>query len=90
MPVMGGAFAATRLSLERASMRPRHDGYIGFQHAAGRETENLLRGEIASDAFADRLEAAWRASFAAKVDDGADDTTGTMADNDFGPQPAHL
>ena len=58
--VMGDAFAATRASLERASLRPRFIGYIGFQHAAGREVEALLTGDIKEAAFCERLEKAWR------------------------------
>lgn len=57
----GGAFSATRATIEAASMRPRFPGYIPFQDAAGHATAAFLAGEITRPALAEALAAAWRA-----------------------------
>jgi len=59
---VGGALSATRNSMENASLRPRFNGFIPFQHKAGHETEQFLKGEISATVLADLIEAAWRAA----------------------------
>ncbi|WP_198672307.1 ABC transporter substrate-binding protein [Pseudogemmobacter bohemicus] len=47
-------YRATRATLERAWVRPRHDGYMDFQHAAStRITEGLAAREAAGPVIAD-------------------------------------
>jgi multiple sugar transport system substrate-binding protein len=57
---MNYALSATRQSMERASMRPRFEGYIPFQHRAGQLTEQFLGGTLSASNLADLLELAWR------------------------------
>ena len=46
-------YAATRATLDRAFVRPRHDGYMAFQHAASvRLNEALRSGESATSTLA--------------------------------------
>jgi multiple sugar transport system substrate-binding protein len=46
-------YRATRATLDRAWVRPRHDGYMPFQHAASeRINDALRRGEPGSEAIA--------------------------------------
>ncbi len=40
-----GFYAATRATLDRAWLRPRHDGYMAFQHAASERLNTALRGD---------------------------------------------
>jgi multiple sugar transport system substrate-binding protein len=42
----GGAFSATRATMEASWIRPRYAGYLGFQARAGHLVEHYLRGEI--------------------------------------------
>jgi len=54
-----GFYAATRATLEAASLRPRHDGAIAFQtEASARLREGLLAHEPAAPVLAD-IEAAF-------------------------------
>ena len=60
-----GFYAGTRATLEGARLRPRHDGYMGFQAAASaRLTDALLRHEAARPVIAD-INALFRDSFRA-------------------------
>ncbi len=55
-------FRATRATLDRAWVRPRHDGYMAFQHAASERINEALRsGEPAAEALA-ALNQLYRAS----------------------------
>ncbi len=55
-------YANTRATLDQAWLRPRHDGYMAFQHAASlRLNESLRGGEDAATALA-ALNALWRSS----------------------------
>jgi multiple sugar transport system substrate-binding protein len=57
-----GFFGATLAALDAALLRPRHDGFLGFQEAAG----DLLHGHLRHGGDPDRvlaaMDAAWRAS----------------------------
>ena len=55
-------FRGTRATLESAWLRPRHDGYMGFQDRGGEIVHAFLRGEATGDATLDALEAAWAES----------------------------
>jgi multiple sugar transport system substrate-binding protein len=63
--VMGGAFAATRGSMEQASMRPRFPGYIQFQHACGARVAEYLAGGLDQTGLMDAVERSWRTHRAA-------------------------
>jgi multiple sugar transport system substrate-binding protein len=52
----GGAFSATRATLEASWIRPRYPGYPQFQREGGELTELHLRGEIGRRALLDRLQ----------------------------------
>jgi multiple sugar transport system substrate-binding protein len=52
----GGAFLATRATMEASWIRPRYPGYLGFQREAGELVESYLRGEIARQDLLDRLQ----------------------------------
>lgn len=55
-----GFFAKTLATLDEAYLRPRFNGYIGFQDAAGPIVHKFLKGALtASDAIAE-LNAMWR------------------------------
>jgi len=55
-------YRATRATLDRAWVRPRHDGYMPFQHAASERINRALRsGEPAAEAIA-ALNLLYRAS----------------------------
>lgn len=56
---MGGAFSATRASMEAASMRPRFPGYIAFQHRCGDLVAAHLAGTLDQAALVRGLEQAW-------------------------------
>jgi len=51
----GGFFGHTRQTLERSWIRPRYDGYLAFQAAAGGLVEDHLRGRLGATALIDRL-----------------------------------
>lgn len=57
----GGAFSATRATMEDAWVRPRFPSWIEIQHACGGEVARFCAGEIAEDQLAERLRATWRA-----------------------------
>ncbi|MBS0320049.1 MAG: hypothetical protein JSR18_05875 [Proteobacteria bacterium] len=54
-----GAHAAIANTVERAWMRPRFAGYIGWQAEAGTLVERFLAGELGRDALVAALEVAW-------------------------------
>jgi len=56
-------FRRTLPALDRAWLRPRHDGYLGFQEHGGEVVHAALRGTLADDAALDRLDTLYRASF---------------------------
>lgn len=45
----GGFYSGTRATLERASVRPRFDGWIAFQQHAGEQVAACLRGRASID-----------------------------------------
>jgi multiple sugar transport system substrate-binding protein len=55
-------FASTYEALEEAYLRPRYDGFLGFQDRAGDLVHGYLREGGDPDAMLDRLDAAYRAS----------------------------
>jgi len=55
-------FRNTRETLETAWLRPRYDGYMGFQDAAGAIVHDCLAGATSVKATLDRLQAAYRES----------------------------
>jgi len=61
---VGGAYQQTRLTHEAAWLRPRHAGYMGFQHEGSDILTDALRGRIAHEAALDALDARFNASFA--------------------------
>jgi multiple sugar transport system substrate-binding protein len=58
----GGFFADTLASLDVALLRPRHDGFLGFQEAAGDLVHGHLRRGGDPDPVLAAMDAAWRAS----------------------------
>jgi multiple sugar transport system substrate-binding protein len=58
----GGFFAATAATLEAASIRPRHDGYIAFQGAASAALREGFAAGTAPERLATELEALFHAS----------------------------
>jgi multiple sugar transport system substrate-binding protein len=61
----GGFFANTLSTLDEAYLRPRFNGYIGFQDAAGPVVHRFLKGALgASDAMAE-MNVLWRTHEAA-------------------------
>lgn len=58
----GGAFSASRQSIEQAWIRPRYPGYLKVQAAGGDLVEAHLRGNLAQEALFDRLDALHRAA----------------------------
>jgi len=58
-----GFFRNTRQSLENAWLRPRHDGYLGFQERAGVFLNAHLRGEADASATLNQLDTIYRDSF---------------------------
>lgn len=52
----GGCYRDTRETMEKSWIRPRHDGYLAFQKAAGDLLESHLRGTLAEAALLDRME----------------------------------
>lgn len=55
-------FRNTRETLETSWLRPRYDGYMGFQEAGGNILHACLRGEVGIVATLDSLDAAYRES----------------------------
>lgn len=55
-------FSNTRETLETSWLRPRYDGYMGFQDAGGDILHACLRGDVGIVATLDRLDAAYRDS----------------------------
>ncbi|MBE0414860.1 carbohydrate ABC transporter substrate-binding protein [Yoonia sp.] len=55
-------FHNTRETLETAWLRPRYNGYMGFQERGGNILHAFLRGETSKIATLDRLDAAYRES----------------------------
>lgn len=62
----GDYFTRTLPALERAWMRPRHDGYMEFQERAGPVVQAALRGALADAAALARLDELQRATFHAE------------------------
>ena len=58
----GNFFANTRRTLETAWLRPRYDGYMGFQDVAGTLVHRCLTGEATIAATVTALQAAYRES----------------------------
>jgi multiple sugar transport system substrate-binding protein len=52
----GGAYSATRATLEGAWTRPRYAGYLNFQKRGGKLMEQHLRGNLGEAALFDALE----------------------------------
>lgn len=61
----GDFYRATRATLEGAWVRPRHDGYMPFQHAASQRLNAGLLGSKAARDTVHALNALFRESFAA-------------------------
>jgi multiple sugar transport system substrate-binding protein len=55
-------FRGTRRTLETAWLRPRYDGYMGFQDRGGDIVHAFLRGDATRDATLDALQAAYEES----------------------------
>lgn len=55
-------FRATRRTLDTAWLRPRHDGYMGFQDRGGDIVHAFLRGDADAPATLDALQAAYEES----------------------------
>ncbi len=55
-------FRRTRATLDSAWLRPRHDGYMGFQDAGGAIVHACLRGAATVAATLAALDGAWRES----------------------------
>jgi multiple sugar transport system substrate-binding protein len=51
----GGCYRDTRATMEQCWIRPRYDGYLAFQEAAGDLIESHLRGGLGEDVLLDRL-----------------------------------
>jgi multiple sugar transport system substrate-binding protein len=58
----GGFFSGTLATLDAALLRPRHDGFLGFQAAAGDLVHGWLRAGGDPDRVLSGLDAAWQAS----------------------------
>ena len=58
-----GFYRSTRATLEGAWVRPRHDGYMGFQHEAAEHIVDCLVGGRDARAFAAGLNALYARSF---------------------------
>jgi multiple sugar transport system substrate-binding protein len=58
----GGFFRDTLGTLDAALLRPRHDGFLGFQAAAGDRVHGWLRHGGDPDRVLASIEAAWQAS----------------------------
>lgn len=59
---VAGFYANTRATLDRAWLRPRHDGYMAFQHAASVRLNRALRGGEHADVALAALNALFRDS----------------------------
>ncbi len=60
--VSGDYFANTLPVLDNAFLRPRHDGYMGFQEKGGPVVHAVLRGELSDSEALARLDALYRRS----------------------------
>ena len=63
--VTGDFYKSTRATLEASWLRPRHDGYMGFQARAGERLNDLLRAEADAPAAIAELNDLYRKSFPA-------------------------
>lgn len=61
---VGNAYQQTRITHEAAWLRPRHAGYMGFQHAGSDILTDALRGRIPHATALDALDTAFQESFA--------------------------
>lgn len=61
----GQAYARTRLTHEAAWLRPRHAGYMGFQHDGSAILSDALRGRTAPETALDALDRRFNESFSA-------------------------
>jgi multiple sugar transport system substrate-binding protein len=61
-----GFFRDTLAALDAALLRPRHDGFLGFQDAAGGLVHDHLRGGGDPDGVLRAIEAAWSAAGAGR------------------------
>ena len=61
----GDFFTRTLAALDEAYLRPRFDGYIAFQDAAGRVVHEFLKGGADASSAMEELNALWRANEAA-------------------------
>jgi multiple sugar transport system substrate-binding protein len=61
----GGFYRAVRRTVEGAWLRPRHPGYMGFQHAGSEIVADCLAGRRDVGAALEALDAAYRESFRA-------------------------
>jgi multiple sugar transport system substrate-binding protein len=59
-----GFFSSTLPALDRAYLRPRYDGFLSFQDAAGEVLHDFLRNRSDPDATLDRIDALFRRSHA--------------------------
>jgi multiple sugar transport system substrate-binding protein len=57
-----GFFARTLATLDEAYLRPRFNGYIGFQDAAGPVVHTFLKGALSAPDAVAELNALWRAN----------------------------
>lgn len=64
-------FADTLSALDAAYLRPRHDGFLGYQERAGEAIHGWLRVGGDEAALLDELERAYRESGAARAETGA-------------------
>lgn len=60
---VGNAYEQTRLTHEAAWLRPRHDGYMGFQEDASHRLLDMLRGRHSPDTLLDTLDDLFNESF---------------------------
>jgi multiple sugar transport system substrate-binding protein len=63
----GGFFSSTLPALDAAYLRPRDDGFLGFQDTAGDLVHGFLRDGGEPDDVLDRIDAAYRASRVSEV-----------------------
>jgi len=62
---VGNAYVQTRITHEAAWLRPRHAGYMGFQHQGSDILNDALRGRVPHAVALDALDTAFQESFAA-------------------------
>ena len=66
----GGFFRRTLAAVDAALLRPRHDGFLAFQEAAGDLVHGTLRHGGDPDEVLAALDAAWRGSHAERAGRG--------------------